>query len=216
MATTIQYINGFYTGNGYLTDTQGDVNAIWVYSYLTALAGTPWTSLESICAMLGNMWRESHVNPGFYERGGSGYGLVQWTPGSIFLDWAKKENLEPAYMDSNLKRIQYEMANNLQWIPLRLYDNQSFEEFARNEYNYSLETLVRCFMRCYERPGVPALDERVEYAQRYYTLLSGSYPPPPVPVDPDNPTPPGQYWFNGKSMYYLRNNGRLSYIRKRG
>ncbi|MDE5757842.1 MAG: hypothetical protein K2H85_04435, partial [Allobaculum sp.] len=192
MATKIQYINGFYTGNAYLNQTQGDVNAVWVYSYLTAISNTPWTSLESICAMLGNAWRESHVNPGMWQGLSAGYGpaygLLQWDPFSKYINWCKEQNIEPAYMDSALKRIQYEMHNNIQWIPLRLYNNQSFEEFARNEYRYSLETLVRCFMRCYERPGVEQLDERVTAAQRYYTLLSGSYPPPPVPIDPDTPT----------------------------
>lgn len=46
--------------NDYLTTTEMDNNAREIY---TIMAADGWT-LNAIAAMLGNMWRESGVNPG--------------------------------------------------------------------------------------------------------------------------------------------------------
>lgn len=211
MATTVQFINGFYTGNNYLTQSQIDTNAIWIYTYLR-IAPTNWTSLESICALLGNMQQESTVNPGLWENRAQGnrnggYGLVQWTPASKYLDWAATEHIEPAYMDSNLKRLQYEMDNNLQWIKTPTFQI-SFAEFARNSEEWTIPRLVSCFMRCYERPSTAGevLSQRIKYADHFYELLKGEPvpPEPPSPIGPDTPTPPGQYWFQNKWFIYMR------------
>lgn len=212
MATVIQYINGFYTGNNYLSQTEIDINAVWIHTYLS-IEPTAWTSLESICALLGNMQQESTVNPGLWENRKQGnrqggFGLVQWTPASKYLDWCTKQNLTPSYMDSNLMRLQYEMDNDLQWIPLRLYENISFREFAGNTEEWSLETLTRCFMRCYERPSEQGelIEQRQAYARHFYELLKDNPTPPdpPSPIGPDTPTPPGQYWFQNKWFIYMR------------
>lgn len=215
MATSIQYINGFYTGNNYLNQDQILINSVWISTWLKAARPDIWTSPEAMAAMLGNMQQESTVNPGLWQdrRQGNmqgGYGLVQWTPATKYLNWCVEQKIEPAYMDSALKRIMYEMDNELQWIPLRLYDNITFKGFAKNVENYSLDTLVRCFCRCYERAGVEAMENRTAYANIIYEFLEG-FPVPPhpsVPIDPDVPTPPGQYWFQNKWFLYIRKKHR--------
>lgn len=227
MATTIQEINGFYTGNNYLTIAQQSANAVWIASYLTAIPNTPWTSYEAIAALCGNASQESNVNPGFWEGKSPnlqrGFGLLQWTPATKYRDWCYEQSprLDPAYMDSALLRVLYEMRNNLQWIPVRLFDYMTFYEFAANEKGYPLDSLVNCFMRSYERPALETanLENRRAKAAQFLALFQelsddGTLPLPSVPASPSNPTAPGQYWFNGKYYMYLPNKGKLSKRRK--
>lgn len=213
MATTIQYINGFFTGNNYLNQNQRFVNSVWVYEYLRALPDTPWKDNNSIFALLGNMDIESTVNPGLWEsrtvNRSRGFGLVQWTPASKYLNWCSSEKIEPAYMDSGLRRIQWEMENKQQWIATSQFPF-SFKEFAGNDERLTLAELTEAFMRCYERPASygEKLDQRIAAAQKYREYLTGDYVPPDTPPAPSNPTTPGQYWFQNKWYLYLRKNGR--------
>src|SRR5690625_3718064 len=98
--------------------------------------GTDWTA-ESISALCGNMRHESSINPDMYEYGYAweddrGYGLVQWTPRSKYWDWAVANGLAPREGDSQLARIDYEVDNNIQWIPISEYNNMTFTEFRQN------------------------------------------------------------------------------------
>lgn len=67
-------------GPGFEMDTpEAQDNARNVFTYCWQLG---WTR-EAICALLGNMQGESGLNPGRHEVGGTGFGLVQWTPESV-------------------------------------------------------------------------------------------------------------------------------------
>lgn len=75
--------------NNYLTESQMQGNALEVYNFFSARG---WT-LNAIAGMLGNMERESNINPGLwqslnYGNYSGGYGLVQWTPATNYTDWA--------------------------------------------------------------------------------------------------------------------------------
>ena len=67
--------------NNYLTEAQMQGNALEVWKYFS---GKGWT-LNAIGGILGNMEKESNINPGLWQslkegNYSGGYGLVQWTP----------------------------------------------------------------------------------------------------------------------------------------
>ena len=86
------------------------LNAQYIWKYLGARG---WT-LNAVAALLGNMEHESSINPGRGEVGGSGYGLVQWTPKSKFTLWCDSQEppLPHDDIDSQLLRIEHERLHN--------------------------------------------------------------------------------------------------------
>lgn len=180
---------GCYTGNAYLSLEQMKVNATYIYNYYLKKG---WTAF-AICGMLGNMQRESTINPGIwqnldqYQNSQNGYGLVQWTPASNYLDWCFERSLNSKYMSSNLARIDYEFNNNLQWIPTDKY-SMSFSAFSKSTLSPSV--LAEVFLLNYERAGVSALAERQKNANYWYEYLTGNVSPD-EPDEPDEPVNPG-------------------------
>jgi hypothetical protein len=130
--------------------------------------GKGWTK-NAICGMLGNMQRESQLNPNINEySGGGGYGLVQWTPGSVFKNWATAKGLNYRLTRTQCLKIQDEFENGGQYYktnncPL------TFKQYSQS--TESPEYLAACFMYNYERPGVKALDERKKYARQWFNYF---------------------------------------------
>lgn len=157
-----------YSGNFYLTLEQMKVNAQYI---LDALLSHGW-SKNAICGMLGNMQSESSINPGIWQsldEGNTslGYGLVQWTPATKYLNWADSLGLPYGAMDSNIQRIEYEVVNNLQWI----HPSMSFSEFTvSTDTPYNLAML---FLAHYERPANPDQPQRGTQAEYWYANLTG-------------------------------------------
>lgn len=103
-ATTWQYLFGYnmYPNSGSkdayasvcmygstLSDTQMTTNAKYVCNYLMGQGFTK----NAACGVLGNMQQESGINPGIWQVFNDtkqGYGLVQWTPATNFIDRAKE------------------------------------------------------------------------------------------------------------------------------
>lgn len=145
-------------------------------------AGTDW-SREALSALVGNMRHESSINPDMYEFGypwsaDRGYGLVQWTPRSKYWDWAVARNLPPRHGDSQLARINYEVANNIQWIPRSDYGNMTFAQFRSNSGNWSVDYLTEAFCWGYERPneqaGWASMPGRKAFANKAFAELDWS------------------------------------------
>lgn len=149
--------------------------------------GTDWTK-ESLSALCGNMSHESSLNPDMHELGygdspDRGYGLVQWTPMTKYTDWANSQGLDYASGDSQLARIDYEVANNIQWIAngyqLRygMGDkyNFSFADFRKNAGGYTVDQLTEAFMWNYEGPsydaGTSSLSARQSFADLCLSTL---------------------------------------------
>ena len=182
----------YYTGNAYLSLEQMQVNATFIYNYYLEKG---WTAF-AICGMLGNMQRESTINPGIwqdldqYQNQQNGYGLVQWTPATKYLDWCFENSLESRKMESNLARIDYELANGLQWISTSTYP-MTFKEFISSTQSPSY--LASVFLHNYERAGVSAESERQQNANYWYKYLTGNTPPSggDDPELPDLPITPG-------------------------
>lgn len=163
----------------YLTEEEALQNAQKVAYHFH---GTDW-SPEAISALCGNMKHESTLNPDMYEYGYSweadrGYGLVQWTPRSKYWKWAEQNGLEPRSGDSQLARIDWEVDNNTQWIPISRYNKMTFADFRRNSGNWSVEHLTEAFTWSYERPakwaGDKSLPGRKAFAKKCLQTLDFS------------------------------------------
>lgn len=177
--------------NDFLGKADQRENAQYIMTYLLKEG---WTK-NAIAGMLGNMETESTINPGIWQslrtnNLNGGYGLVQWTPASKYIDWAKGRGLDYKKMDSNLKRILYEVDKNIQWIN----KNMTFKQFTKSKetpYELGLK-----FLKYYERPANPNQPSRGTQAQYWYDTLSGAEPT--IPKDPEpvitppkpKPTPP--------------------------
>ena len=120
-------------------------------------------------AGLGNMQRESNINPGLWEsldygNTSGGFGLTQWTPATKYLNWAQERGYpcgndysdKTSYMNGQLQRILWEVENNEQWIATPSF-NFSFSAFTKS--TQSPEYLAEAFLKNYERAGVEALDD---------------------------------------------------------
>jgi len=177
------YGNTFDTSNA-LSQSQMEVNALYVYSYLKHEG---WSE-NAIAAVLGNMQAESTINPGRWQGnnvgGGPAYGIVQWDPFSKYINWATSNGYsDPSEMDSNLARVMYEVKNNIQWYGTGDYYGMSFEDFSKS--TESVKYLATGFLLCYERPADQSESVqayRGSLAEAWYKYLTGR-----DPVDPGNP-----------------------------
>lgn len=167
----------YYSGNRYLTHDEMKVNAVYIYDYLKQQG---WT-INAIAGLLGNMETESTMNPAIWQslnvgNLSGGYGLVQWTPATKFLDWASANNLSPLEMNSNLLRIIYEVNNNIQWgnDGDGNHPPYSFLGFTKSTENPF--TLGMNFLWYYERPLVKNQTNRGDQATFWFTYLGGLLP----------------------------------------
>lgn len=188
----------YYSGNFYLTHDQMTTNAL----YITAIFRSSGWSFNAIAAMLGNMQAESTINPGIWENLEEGnldrgYGLVQWTPATKFLDWCDHKGLDPTTPQSAVDRINYELENKLQWYATPSY-NMTFLQFKTSTIDPF--TLAMAFLRNYERPANIDQPNRGYNAQHWYNIITGG-------LLPDLPIPP-RPWELGGSLplwFYLKN-----------
>lgn len=161
----------YYAGNFYLTLDEMKTNTDFIYNYLSPLG---WT-VNSIAGMLGNMQTESTINPAIWENLdmgnlANGFGLVQWTPATKYIDWCVSNNLDINAMESNLKRIEFEVANNIQWGKTDAYPF-SFQEFKTS--TETPEYLALAFLANYERPLNPDQPQRAKQARFWFNYLGG-------------------------------------------
>jgi len=170
------------SGNRYLSLSEMQENAKFIYKQFYGLG---WT-LNSIAGMLGNMQRESTINPGIWQslKEGNlegGYGLVQWTPATKLIDWAEERGWDYSHIQVQCMKIHYEMVDGGQYYETSSYP-LSFKEFS--ESTESPEYLASAFLYNYERAGVSAEEERRTNARYWYDYLKDLDPnwePTPLP-----------------------------------
>lgn len=170
-----------HSSNSYLSLSEMQDNAEYIFNYFGSRG---WT-INSICAMLGNMQRESTINPGLWQnmdQGNTslGLGLVQWTPATKLIEWCNTQGVDYLSITSQCERIIYELEHNLQYFSTDSYP-ETFEEFTQS--TESISYLTTAFLKNYERAGVEALDERIENAEYWYSYFEGE-----EPDVPDEPT----------------------------
>lgn len=157
-----------YSANRFLSSKEQAVNAQYIMNYLLAKG---WTK-NAVAGMLGNMQTESTINPGIWQNLSSGnmrlgFGLVQWTPASKYIDWANNRKLDYKTMDANLQRILYEVEHNIQWIK----SGMTFKQFTQSTLSpYDLGLM---FLSAYERPANPNQPIRGTQAEKWFNTLDG-------------------------------------------
>lgn len=187
--TTTPITLDWIKGNYYLSITEMKNNAYIIYSYLTPKG---W-SLNAICGMLGNLQRESTINPaiwqGLSQSVNLGYGLAQWTPSTKYTNWANSKGYA---IDDGYKQLEWldeEMTPSGEWIPTTDYPI-SYEEYKHS--NESLTYTTTAFLLNFERAGISALEERISNANYWYNYLRDLPPTPPHPSTPRKGMP---LWF---------------------
>lgn len=169
-------------GNRYLSTGKMQNNAQIIFPYLTSRG---WT-VNAVAGLLGNMQKESTVNPGIWQNlspnPSLGWGLVQWTPSTNFTDWAAANGYANDDGDAQLKWIDEVTVSVGQWIPTTQYP-ETFGEFKVSEQ--TPEYLADCFLKNFERPAEIDQPDRQRYARYWYDWWKGSPVPPPNP----NPEP---------------------------
>jgi hypothetical protein len=142
-------------------------NAKYIFSFFRK---NGWTS-NSICGMLGNMQAESGIIADRDEvGGGAGYGLVQWTPKSRLTTWANEHRLNYRTVDTQCKRIQWELENGQQFYATTAYP-MDFRQFTQS--TKSPAYLAEVFIHNYERPANPNQPQRGVWAENWYRALVG-------------------------------------------
>lgn len=163
----------YVSGNFWLDQSQMEINARYVWDFFQSKG---WT-INAVAGMLGNMESESTINPGIWQgleedNYAGGYGIVQWTPATKFLNWCNDylPAKNPTSMSANLERVIYEVENHLQWIPTDTYP-LSFEEFTQS--TATAYELAMAFIANYERPFEPYQPWRGTQAETWFTFLGG-------------------------------------------
>lgn len=167
-------------------------NAADIYAYLT---GNGVTS-NAAYAIIGNMQKESSLNPGQWQYGSNydpsmGFGLGQWTPST------KISNITGTgqnQMSDYQAQLQILLNDPGQWSTV--YVNQQGWSFYYNinvphiatmndfltDTTHSVEELTKAWCCCWERPAAAYADisSRVDYAAHW----SGQSPSPTPGITP--------------------------------
>ncbi len=170
----------YISGNRYLTMEEMKINAVYI---TTKLRATGWTD-NAIAGTLANMQTESNINPEIWEglefgNMTGGYGLVQWTPATKYIDWANANEIPFQSMDSQLQRIYYEVAQNIQWVN----PNKTFHQFTQSTdspYDLAID-----FLYSYEQPKIPDPENRGNQGLYWFEYITGAEFPDKWEIDKD-------------------------------
>ena len=180
----------WYMSNSYLNDYDDNMtgNAYMIFSYFSKLGFTN----ESIAGMLGNMQRESTINPGVwqnlepgsYDDDEKGYGLVQWTPPRGWFDYASAHNIDTTDADESGDG-QCACVNNCtndgQWLPnhptaVSHNVRYTWAEFAAlTDVDEAVKAFCWEYLRPASDPSTLRMDLRLEYAAHWYDTIINNY-----------------------------------------
>ena len=158
------------SANRWLNEAEQKENAKYIWNKLRAFG---WSE-QAVAALLGNTQVESGHNPGIWEglnpnNTSRGYGLVQYTPGSMIIDYARGIGKSPGNMDLQLELIDSDHFGH--WIATESYDF-SFATFKTS--TQSEVTLADAFLKNFERPANQYQPDRGTHATRWLKEFTGS------------------------------------------
>lgn len=171
---------GWTNKGGFLTEKESLQNAQMI---INSLQGKNGWKKASIAALIGNAYAESTVNPNIGEiGGGTGYGLLQWTPSTKLTSWCRSQGLDASKGESQIKMINHEIDAGIQWVSNRasIYTGHSsykgsYKSFRTNKDKLNLNQLTEAFMWNYEGPAEWAandsLAKRQNFAKKVYDNL---------------------------------------------
>lgn len=189
---------------GALTQAQREENATNFCSYFASSM-----TLEAICGILGNIDVESQLNPGQQEYGydgrlDHGYGFIQWTPGSILVNWATSNGYDWYDGSAQCKYIDeenYNVVSGVVWIPVQPTYPYTWDEFKQLT---SVEIATKAYLYERERPGAVAESQRLDAAQRWYEYFRNKlYVPRLSELTPTNMHT--SEWYNGSGNWFAAN-----------
>lgn len=124
-------------------------------------------SIYVVSALCGNAWRESTINPGLHQVGGTAFGLFQWDGSrrDALLTWLSENGYQE---DSPDGQMQYLIVED-DWQG-SFAGISSLTDFLNSD-STDISTLTEAFMTCWERPGVPALEDRVRVAAQCFGYI---------------------------------------------
>lgn len=166
----------------YFNQSQQENNAIEFYNYFINYGAT----IEAICGMLGNITRESTLNPAIKQDNSTslGWGLIQWTPATVLTNWCKRYGYNWYDGTAQCERIKCEGEGtknaNGYWLPTPYYSYSWSEFIALTD----VAEATKAYLYERERAGIEELDLRLQYASEWYKYFSET------PVPPTAPTPP--------------------------
>lgn len=157
-------INGYFGGNEY-----------WSTAYRLGAGGATavGASLYVIAALCGNAWQESTINSGLHQVGGTAFGIFQWDGGrkQALLSWLSQNGYAS---DDPLGQMIYFIEEPGSWIAnVESLNNgiSTLREFLETDIT-DIHLLTRLFCDCWERPGVPALENRYARADQCYQYIN--------------------------------------------
>lgn len=154
-------VGGGYSGN----EKNKQNNAIIVYLYLKEKG----FSDNAIYAILGNMEQESQLDPTLsYTKGSNNaYGLLQWDPQTKWTNWARTHGKDKT---DGFGQLEYFIdTHSEQWFKKGEYQ-LTWDEFI-HDTNHALDWLTRAFCEEYERAGIPHMDKRITYANKWKSFF---------------------------------------------
>lgn len=206
-------------GSGYMVaganTTEAQMNNAWCI--LQYLMSQGW-AFEAVCAILGNIQSEGQTQPGKWQSDNygdmsTGFGLVQWTPASKYINWAvgiwtHADPWAPFYYSGwyECYRIALEFAQRLggQWISTVEYPATAAEfatgvalERISEEPYQRVSWAVSAFMHDYERPASYGSEsQRIARAWETYLRFRPLYPDYAITTRKLKPNPqmPGPYF----------------------
>lgn len=125
------------------------------------------SSAYVVAALAGNAWRESHINPTLNQEGGTAFGLFQW-------DGVRKSAMQTWMVEQGYPIT--DPTGQMQYLIVEDDWQGSFggisnlTEFLTSQ-STDIAMLTEAFCTCWERPGVPALEERIEFANAAYEYI---------------------------------------------
>lgn len=174
-------------------DTRGQDRYAWSWNSAQAIQNA-WEiynyffendlmSLEALCGLIGNIAFESHLNP-WQEQVDStdnGFGLIQWTPPTALTDVLGNSPLGSA----QCSLIYNEIMDNTEiwgggarWIPTSDYSYTGAQFCALGDISEATKAYH------YERLRGTWSQSRIDYANYYWEVFTGTPPVPPVPPTP--------------------------------
>lgn len=162
------------------TDNRPLANQVSISTYTTSFqrlfrygsggASGYGASIYVVSALAGNAWRESHINPTLQQQGGGAFGLFQWDGErrDKLLSWLTENGYSQTDANGQMKYLVVEN----DW--LGTFDGiSSLDEFLKSS-STDIASLTEAFCTCWERPGIPALNERIEFANKAFEFIQAN------------------------------------------
>lgn len=193
--------------NVYLTQAEMENNAELFHKFFINKGFT----FNSICGMLGNIQKESTINPGIWgnlDPNGNpedtGYGLVQWTPYTRITRWMRSHDYALDDGDGQCSKLLEEYQHpelERTWHPTDKYP-ETFEQFAAS--TATPEYLAQVFLYNYERPADFNQPDRSELARNWWNYLAGWTFTPRLTSDGMSGS---KYWYSNENPFYAAGYG---------